>query len=89
MRWKAQKMARDKGRPFDLVILDLTVKGGMGGEEAIAKIREIDPNVKAVVSSGYADSPIVADYRAYGFSAVLNKPFRLASLKDCLNLFVS
>jgi two-component system cell cycle sensor histidine kinase/response regulator CckA len=81
-------LARDKGRPFDLIILDLTVKGGMGGKEAIQKIREIDPTVKAVVSSGYADSPIVADYRAYGFSAVLNKPYKLDSLKNCLSLFV-
>jgi two-component system, cell cycle sensor histidine kinase and response regulator CckA len=81
--------ARDAGRPFDLVILDLTVKGGMGGEKAIAKIRDIDPNVKAVVSSGYADNPVVADYRAYGFSAVLSKPYRLDALRDCLNLFLS
>ncbi len=83
------RQARDKGRPFDLIILDLTVKGGMGGEEAIAKILEIDPKIRAVVSSGYADSTIVANYRNYGFSAILNKPYKLASLKDCLSLFVS
>jgi len=77
--------ARDAGTPFDLVILDLTVKGGMGGEEAITILREIDPEVLAVVSSGYADSPIVADYRAYGFAAFLNKPYKIDSLKDCLN----
>ncbi|MBA4371417.1 MAG: hypothetical protein C0402_01000 [Thermodesulfovibrio sp.] len=77
--------AREIGRPFDLVILDLTVKGGMGGEEAIARIRDIDPHVKAVVSSGYADSAVVADYRAYGFSAVLNKPYRIDALQNCLN----
>jgi len=81
--------ARENGNPFDIVIFDLTVKGGMGGEEAIAKIRDIAPDVKAVVSSGYADSPVVADYRAYGFSALLSKPYRLKELKDCLNLFVS
>lgn len=81
--------ASKTGRPFDLVILDLTVKGGMGGEETIANIRNIDPDVKAVVSSGYADSPIVADYRAYGFSAVLNKPYRLDALKNCLDQFIS
>jgi CheY-like chemotaxis protein len=83
------RQAKEAGRPFDLVILDLTVKGGMGGEEAIAKIRDIDPDVKAVVSSGYADSRIVANYHVYGFSGVLNKPYRLDDLKDCLNLFVS
>jgi CheY-like chemotaxis protein len=83
------RQAREAGSPFDLVILDLTVKGGMGGEEAIRKLRDIDPDVKAVVSSGYADSPVVADYRAYGFSAVLNKPYRIDGLRKCLNLFVS
>ncbi len=80
--------AREAGRPFDLIILDLTVKGGMGGEEAIRKIREIDPQVKAVVSSGYADSPVVADYRAYGFSAFLNKPYKIDSLRESLNALI-
>ncbi len=83
------RQAREDNRPFDLVILDLTVKGGMGGEEAIKIIREIDPNVKAVVSSGYAGSSIVANYREYGFLAILNKPYRIDALKDCLNLLVS
>jgi CheY-like chemotaxis protein len=48
--------SRDTGRPFDVVILDLTVKGGMGGEEALGLLREIDPTVHAVVSSGYGDN---------------------------------
>ncbi len=86
---KLFRQAKEEGRPFDLVVLDLTVKGGMGGEETIEKIREIDPEVKAIVSSGYADSPVVADYRAYGFSAVLNKPYRLDALQGCLNQFLS
>jgi len=83
------RQGREDGKPFDLVVLDLTVKGGMGGEEAIQKLREIDPDIHAVVSSGYADSPVVADYRAYGFAGVLNKPYRLEALKSCLNLFVA
>lgn len=74
-----------EGKPFDLVILDLTVKGGMGGEEAIRNILELTPGAKAVVSSGYADSPIVADYQAYGFSAVLSKPYRISSLQSCIS----
>ncbi|MGC2061709.1 MAG: PAS domain S-box protein [Thermodesulfovibrionales bacterium] len=79
------RQAKESGKPYDLVILDLTIKGGMGGEEAIQKILEIDPNAKAVVSSGYADNPVVAHYRDYGFSAFLNKPYKLADLKECLN----
>ncbi|MBA4372323.1 MAG: hypothetical protein C0402_05625 [Thermodesulfovibrio sp.] len=83
------RQAKETGTPYDLVILDLTVKGGMGGEEAIKAIRDIDPVVKAVVSSGYADSPVIADYRAHGFSAVLSKPYRIDSLQHCLNLFIA
>ncbi|MDA8432345.1 MAG: ATP-binding protein [Nitrospiraceae bacterium] len=83
------RRARDEGRPFDVVILDLTVKGGMGGEEALRHLREIDPFVKAVVSSGYAGNAIVADYRAHGFAAFLNKPYRLEALRECLNALLA
>ena len=76
--------AREEGSPFDIVILDLTVKRGMGGEETVRRLREIDPDVKAVVSSGYSDAAVVADFRAHGFSACLNKPYRLGGLRDCL-----
>jgi two-component system, cell cycle sensor histidine kinase and response regulator CckA len=77
--------AKRSGRPFDVVILDLTVKGGMGGEQAVRLIRENDPAVKAVVSSGYADNQVVADFAAYGFAAALNKPYRLDRLRHCLD----
>jgi two-component system, cell cycle sensor histidine kinase and response regulator CckA len=76
--------ARESGRPFDVVILDLTVKGGMGGEEAIRRIRETDSEVKAVVSSGYSDNPVIADFKGYGFDAYLNKPYTVEALKACL-----
>ncbi len=79
------KRARDEGRPFDVVILDLTVKGGMGGEQALGRLREIDSGIKAIVSSGYSDSPVVSDYRSYGFSAFLNKPYMIEALRDSLN----
>lgn len=77
--------ARESGSPFDVVVLDLTVKGGMGGEEAVRKLVEIDPEVVAVVSSGYANNTVVADFQAYGFSAFLNKPYKIDTLRDCLN----
>ncbi len=80
--------AREEGRPFDALILDLTVKGGMGGEETLKKLREIDPAVVAIVSSGYADNPVVADYRSYGFMASLRKPYEIGALNDCLKVLL-
>jgi CheY-like chemotaxis protein len=73
------------GRTYDLVILDLTIRGGMGGAEAMQKLLEIDPAVKAVVSSGYSDDVSVAEYREYGFRAVLKKPYVLGTLREVLN----
>ncbi len=70
---------------FDAAILDLTVKGGMGGEQVAAKLAEIDPDIKIIVSSGYSDSSIVSNYRAYGFSASLSKPYTIEVLKETLN----
>jgi signal transduction histidine kinase/ActR/RegA family two-component response regulator len=71
-----------EGMPFSFVILDLTIPGGVGGKEAITSLIEIDPNVKAVVSSGYSTDPIMASYREYGFSAVLSKPYRLQDMES-------
>jgi len=73
------------GNPFDVVILDLTVKGGMGGEETALKLLELAPEVKIIVSSGYSDSPVVSDYRAHGFVAFLQKPYTIEALANCLN----
>jgi len=73
---------KKEGIPFSVVILDLTIPGGVGGKEAITSLIEIDPNVKAVVSSGYSTDPIMANYREYGFSAVLSKPYRLQDMES-------
>lgn len=72
------------GDPYDIVILDLTVRGGMGGEEAIGRIRSVAPGIRAVVSSGYSDSAVMADFRAHGFDAFLNKPYTIEALSACL-----
>jgi len=77
--------ARTAGHPFDVVILDLTIRGGMGGLETFQKLKEIDPEVKAVVSSGYSDDAIVANYRKHGFRAFLKKPYDLAELRSILD----
>ena len=69
---------------FDLVILDLTVPGGMGGVETLAELKKINPKVKAVVSSGYATDPVMANYDAYGFCGVIPKPYTTDQLTRTL-----
>lgn len=69
------KAAKDSGKPFCVVIMDLTVRGGMGGEEMIHELKKTDPRAKAIVSSAYSNSSIMADYKKYGFSAALPKPY--------------
>ena len=77
--------AKAEGHPFDIVILDLTVRGGMGGKETIQRLLAIDPGVRAVVSSGYSDDATVADYQKYGFRARLTKPYKIEDLRDTLD----
>ncbi len=76
--------AEQRGEPFDLVTLDLTVPGGMGGAEAVKYIKEMRQNVCVLVNSGYADDSVLARYRDYGFDGVLAKPFTLAELRRVL-----
>ncbi len=78
------KKSMDEGKPFDIVIMDLTIPGGMGGEEAIKKLLEIDPQAKAVVSSGYAEDQIVANYAKYGFEGIVSKPYNMNQLRNVL-----
>ncbi len=85
----AYRTARDAGRPFDAVILDLTIRGGMGGIETLRKLVEIDPDIKAVVSSGYSEDAALANYREQGFQAVLDKPYSMSDLQDVLNSLFS
>ncbi len=77
------------GTPFDVVILDLTVPGGMGGKEAIAALLKMDPAVKAIVSSGYSHDPIMADFRTYGFSGVIPKPYSFDKLGSTVRALLS
>jgi len=70
------KSELENGRKFDLIIMDLTIPGEMGGKEAIVKLKELDPNVKAIVSSGYSDDPVMSDYEHYGFDGCIVKPYK-------------
>lgn len=72
------------GRPFDVVIMDLTISGGMGGQEAIAHLRDIDPNIKAIVSSGYANDRVLAEYERFGFKGIVEKPYKIETLIEAI-----
>jgi CheY-like chemotaxis protein len=76
-------------RPFHAVIMDLTIPGGMGGKEAIAKLREIDADVKAIVSSGYSNDPVMANFTEYGFVGVVTKPYKMKDLSETLRRILS
>ncbi len=78
------KEAMDSGEPFSAVILDLMVKGGMGGKETIERLKKIDSNVKAIVFSGYSNKPVVANHEEYGFAAKLIKPVTVQQLAKTL-----
>jgi len=77
-------MRKEQGKPFSAVILDLTIPAGMGGKETIENLLKIDPAVKAVVSSGYSNDPIMASYDDFGFHAVLTKPYRIQEMSKVL-----
>ena len=70
------------GNKFDLVIMDLTIQGGMGGKKAIQKLLEIDKGAKVIVTSGHCNDPIIENFRDYGFVGRLIKPFGLDKLKE-------
>lgn len=76
----AFESARSSSHPFDVVILDLTIRGGMGGKDAMQRLREIDPSIKAIVSSGYSNDPVMANYRKYGFRGIVPKPYQAEAL---------
>ena len=76
--------ARAAGVGFDAVLLDLTVIGGMGGTEAAARLKQLDPSAKLIVSSGYSDAPVMSHFSDYGFDAVILKPWTVKEISDVL-----
>ena len=83
------KQALERGEPYDLVLVDLTVPGGMGGQEAAGKILQLDPGAKIIVSSGYANDPVMAQFRDYGFCGGISKPYNIAELGELLESVLS
>ncbi len=80
----AYRKAIDACRPFDIVIADLTVPGGMGGKEALAVLKQIDPAVRAIVSSGYSNDPVLSAHESYGFCGFISKPYRIQELSTAI-----
>ncbi|HTG00846.1 MAG TPA: PAS domain S-box protein [Nitrospirota bacterium] len=78
------RRAKQSGAPFDVVILDLTIRGGMGGAQAVRELLKIDPAVKAVVSSGYSGDAIISTHADHGFRACLRKPYNVDQLREVL-----
>lgn len=86
---EAYQSALNSGDRFDAVILDLTVPGAMGGKETIEKLRRIDPDVRAIVSSGYATDDLVCHYDQWGFVGRIAKPFQIKDLDNLLRKVIS
>lgn len=72
------RQARETGEPYQLVILDLTIPGGMGGRQTIEELLKLDPGVRAIVSSGYSNDLVLANYQAHGFRGMISKPYDVA-----------
>ena len=81
---KLYKQAVQSRRPFEAVIMDLTIPGAIGGKEAIKTLLKINPEVKAIVSSGYANDPILAHFKDYGFQGVIPKPYSIEEMSNIL-----
>jgi CheY-like chemotaxis protein len=78
------KEAMDTGEPFKMVIMDLTIQGGMGGKDTIRELLAMDPDAKAVVSSGYSRDPVMSNFKEYGFKGIIAKPYSLKEFRVLL-----
>jgi CheY-like chemotaxis protein len=85
MAVEVYKKAKSLGRHFDVVILDLAVRGGMGGQETIQALLKIDPTLKAIAMSGYMHDPVILEPERHGFKGTLTKPFDVGKLQEILS----
>jgi PAS domain S-box-containing protein len=81
--------AKEAGSPYAAVIMDLTIPGGMGGREAVEKLLQFDPEARVIVSSGYSNDPVMAEYAKYGFRGVVSKPFDTEQLSSVLHQIIN
>ena len=86
---KVFNQAQQAGDPFSAVILDLTIPGGLGGKDVIMQLLDMDPQVRAIVVSGYSNDPVLANYQDYGFKGRVAKPFNLVDLSNVLNSVIT
>jgi CheY-like chemotaxis protein len=85
---KVYKKAKKSSKGFDAVIMDLTIPGGMGGKETIKKLIDVDPQVKAILATGYTHDPVMSEYKQYGFSGAVPKPFTIEELGNLLQSII-
>ncbi|MGO9015328.1 MAG: PAS domain S-box protein [Dissulfurispiraceae bacterium] len=83
------KKSLQEKNPFLVLIMDLTIPGGMGGKEAVAKILEMDPEAKAIASSGYSTDPVMSEFKKYGFAGVITKPYRIQQMSEAISKVLS
>ncbi|MGA1868415.1 MAG: response regulator [bacterium] len=83
------KKAQCEKNPFDVVVLDLTIPGGRGGKETMRKLHKIDPDVKAIISSGYPNDPAIFNYKNYGFKGAITKPYEINKFSMLLRELIS
>ncbi|MFA6004228.1 MAG: response regulator [Elusimicrobiota bacterium] len=81
----AYRRAMATGKPYAAVIMDLTIPGGMGGKDTMRKLSALDPQARAIVSSGYSNDPIMSEYASHGFSGVLTKPYSMEEVSAALH----
>ena len=86
---KFYQEAINANNKFNLVIMDLTIPGGMGGKEAIKEILAIDPDAKVIVSSGYSNDPVMANFKNFGFCSSIVKPYRLQELSRVISQIIA
>ena len=81
--------SKSHAETFDVVMMDLVIPNGVGGQDAVHTIKKIDPNAKVIASSGHLDHPVMMDHNKFGFNAVLEKPYKLEKLQQVIEAVIS